>query len=102
MALQSYICEYETDAGKMVKIKINYDDSSAAGRLTDGGLAGTTGACNFAIPRRYLKPRYVITNDKGLTYFKTQAGMKTFLTGSKEKVVRYCGECGGSCIVDIV
>ena len=101
MALETYIVEYQTDQGSSVYIKINYDDSNASARLSAGGLTRATGGCRFIIPRKRLKPRYVITSDNGQTYFKTQDAMNTFISANKAKIIKYCGECGGCLAVSL-
>lgn len=93
MPLTSTFAEYETDDGKTIIIKLNYEEDVTT-RLSTGGFTAITTGCKIALPRKRLKPRYIdiLKADKvQRIYYKTHAKWKTD-TKNKDNL-KVCGEC---------
>ncbi|BAQ67073.1 hypothetical protein [Geminocystis sp. NIES-3709] len=100
MARTTIVAEYQTDNGKTVAIRFNYEQN-VENRLQIGGLTAVSGQCRIIIPRKTLKPRFIdkasgFSNEKTeRIYFKTHEAWKDYIEANYQYIRKVCGECIG-------
>ncbi|WP_342597671.1 hypothetical protein VKI21_06825 [Cyanobacterium aponinum UTEX 3222] len=96
--MPKYFVEYTTDDGKSTTIRVDYAENGDQ-RLSKGGLSQISSGCRNAMPRKFLKPRFVDTFDDGRIIFKTHASWLNFISSNTDKIKKLCGECLSACAV---